>query len=303
MKFPLETISSHVQHFADQLKFDRLEQTRANFASPENQAEIGHTFFAYRLLLKRLIALSPDDTKIIADVNQSRGKPGADSLLAELGPHRQTMIQTLNEALDPQSPLYQAALTELRERMQNGQDIADAGLKPQDGDLRSDQAIWGFTQIAPEHVLAQMHFLICHFIERFMTQTYRKLEIPMAQRKDYFLTAMTDVLILENLRRGRFADIFAVWRRGKAEGGLGWISDSRLEAYQNALVREVVVNQLGITFAEMMAIYSQEDETLTEDNLIAEILEAGEGQAFDDDIFEDKVITGVIAVAGVLGPM
>jgi hypothetical protein len=240
MGHSFEAVRPHVENFSTQLgDFTRLEETRKNYKSPERWQEVAHTFFLYRQMLKRLVNISDADLQIMAAVNEAKGTKGASGLLAELGPEKRAqLIKTLNKALDPESPIYTAALEELRAMMQNGQDIFDEEKKPTDGDPRSDAAIWGFTQIGPEHVHTQMHFLVCHFMERFMTQVYREAGIPMAGKKDYFLTAITDVLILEHLKNDRFNDVFALWQKPKAEGGLGWISTGRLEGYQEYFPEE-----------------------------------------------------------------
>lgn len=237
MKNSVELIRPHVDSFSISLRnFSRLQETLQTLQTPENQGKIVDTFFQYRLLLKALVRLSEKDRAIISKVNEDRSYKGASALLSELGDQKRVeLIASLNKMLNSEEPLYLAALAELTEMMNNGQEIFDEGKTPQDGDQKSDAAIWGFTQIAPEHVNTQLHFLVCHFIERFMTQIYRDAGIEISQHKDYFLTAMTDVLILEYKKNSRFAEIFSLWMKPKSDGGLGWITDGRLDAYNIVL--------------------------------------------------------------------
>lgn len=68
-----------------------------------------------------------------------------------------------------------------------------------------------------------------------------------------------------------------------------------------AAVKELIPEATGIDFDAMFRAYQLEDEGLTEQDLVNEILEAGEYQAEDDSTFEDAVMIGAIAIGGPLG--
>jgi len=65
--------------------------------------------------------------------------------------------------------------------------------------------------------------------------------------------------------------------------------------------KELIPEATGIDFATMFETYQLEGEGLTEQDLVNEILEAGEYQAEDDSTFEDAVMIGAIAIGGPLG--
>jgi hypothetical protein len=68
-----------------------------------------------------------------------------------------------------------------------------------------------------------------------------------------------------------------------------------------AAIKELIPEAIGVDFATMFEAYQLEGEGLTEQDLINEILEAGEYQAEDDSTFEDAVMIGAIAIGGPLG--
>ncbi len=69
-------------------------------------------------------------------------------------------------------------------------------------------------------------------------------------------------------------------------------------------VKEAVENSTGIEFATFLGAYREKNldqPNLTEEDLVAEILEAGSYQKEDDSSFEDAVMIGAFAMGSDLG--
>lgn len=70
-----------------------------------------------------------------------------------------------------------------------------------------------------------------------------------------------------------------------------------------AATKDMVPVVLGISFAEMLETYKEENgnQKLKEEDLISEILEAGGYQAENNAGFEDTVTIGLYVIGGLLG--
>jgi hypothetical protein len=150
---------------------------------------------------------------------------------------RRDFVDAVQCAFDSRSASYHQALTRLAEMMLRGHEVAIAqqGERPQDGDPVWDQVIWGHTQLPPDaRPEAFTTFFLGHFLSQYMNITLGEA-MGMVQ-KDDFLEVLTDVIMFEETHRPGFSgELMNIWRLSRAEGGLQWIRQPRVEAFQRAL--------------------------------------------------------------------
>ncbi len=142
------------------------------------------------------------------------------------------------EACNPESDTYKEGINELTEMMKNADIIktADPNAKPVDGDPRWDSVIWGYTNGADDPA-TDIHFVIAHGLCRVISQEFKDeiKDLTGAEKKDWLLNAMTDVIALKGVQgQGREAKFYKQWR-DKRPLGLGWVSDVRDQAYREAI--------------------------------------------------------------------
>jgi hypothetical protein len=238
-----EVAGRHIRTFEQGLE-NVPEVEEAIRAAGEEVSETARVFDDYLDLARRLAKLSPEQTRLVAEANEElnrRGgrsgsavKEGADIFLEELGETgRQRLLEVISQAADPDSPNYQETVAELAAMMEGGHQLKVSGKRPVDGDPLSDKVIWGHTQISDP--VALRHFVICHYLERYVSVSLRKLGVRAAKRKDFFLNAMTDVIILEEMSNSGEPSIFTMWSTPKDQGGLGWIPQERIDSYKTVL--------------------------------------------------------------------
>lgn len=138
--------------------------------------------------------------------------------------------QAALRSLDQTSQYFVLAVDELAKRLEGGHAMKVSGKQPVDGDPESDRVIWGHTKM--DNANALLHFVICHYLERYVSEELKGQSIAIGFEKDYFLNAMTDVLILDYLGSNKYADLMALWMLPKDQGGLGWISIEMVAAYK-----------------------------------------------------------------------
>ena len=91
------------------------------------------------------------------------------------------------------------------------------------------KVIWGHTQISSKNGLPFVHFTICHLMERYISQQYRSQ--GMFQHKDTFLSAMTDIILLKEVKKPGSSGVMDIWQTPKKEGGLGWINQATIQEF------------------------------------------------------------------------
>lgn len=243
----MPSIVELVSAFKEKIRFSELKSTQEKFTE-EQWITIVKVVLRYRNILEGLVNLSPQEIRLIGIVNgelnqgkeASKIKPNAETFLQSIGnEQRNEMRAKFNEFFDIKSEVFQQGLGELCQMMQNAQLLKAQGRTPKDGEELSDESIWGYTQITNE--IAQLYFLMAHFIERILTQCFRdQLEIELAHHKDYLINAIDDLIALK-VARGEsgigFNIIVKLWQTPKPDG-LGWLSERRIEEYKKVLRSE-----------------------------------------------------------------
>lgn len=160
----------------------------------------------------------------------------ADELLAELGERKDVLTELVSSSIDPASPYTAPALDELVKRMEGGHRLKLSGKQPSDGDEESRKVIWGHTMITDSEAL--IHFISCHYLERYFAVGLTAQGSQLAQQKDFMLNALIDAVLVDHNGANKFAVIYDKWQTPKESGGLGWITDDRLASYKNAQPNE-----------------------------------------------------------------
>ncbi len=166
-------------------------------------------------------------------ITGSASKIGANDILSALGERKNLLSELADQSTDPTSPFYDAAVNVLVKRLEGGHKLKLSGESPSDLDPESLKVIWGHTVITRPEAL--LHFTICHYLERFMAEGLFANGIELARQKDFFINALVDVVILANMRSQSNSLIFEIWAKPKEYGGLGWITQDRLDSYSAEL--------------------------------------------------------------------
>jgi hypothetical protein len=135
------------------------------------------------------------------------------------------------ESIENSAPYFENGLNILCERLTGGYQMMIDGKTPQDGDYESKKVIWGHTKI--QDPLAQIHFIICHYLERYISLVLIDKNIEIGKEKDYFLNAMIDTVIVDHFYENKYSGIFDILKTTRSEGGLEWILDELSAAYNN----------------------------------------------------------------------
>lgn len=193
------------------------------------------TYNSYLGLSLRLVNLDNSDYAAITKSQQqmngevgSASSVGANDLAAELATRNIHIESIVYSSFDSSSPHYEPAVDELIKRLEGGHQMKVAGKNPSDHDPGSLKVIWGHTVITGEEAL--LHFTIMHYLERFVSIALDDQNVPVAKQKDFFINAMTDVVILNGLKNPDDV-IYKLWVAPKEQGGLGWITEDRLRSY------------------------------------------------------------------------
>jgi hypothetical protein len=201
-----------------------------------NPKLVAEKFFSYYHIVRDLFNLSGGELKTIREVNQKLGKNrGADEFLEAMGGQKAQILLGIRHMGDLTNPDNKEGMESLTAMMNNAREKkqADSNWVPRDGDPEADKVIWGFVK-GSESAETDIDFALCHGIERALTAQLDP-ENNYIQHKDWLLIAMNDVVALKGLRgQGREAEVLALWSTPRPEG-LGWISQSRLNAYKEAI--------------------------------------------------------------------
>lgn len=198
------------------------------------QKEIKHAVVGYLQIVKQIAHMSESDIDFIrqADAAMGDARDGASkgtlSFLEKIGKHRQKLVPMIANAVHPDSSQYKKTTSQLIRLMDNAQQISEEDMKlpKKDGLPQFDRSIWGYRNIKSNE--GQIHATIGHFMSQALFKTVEK-----HWGKDDLLAPMTAMIILNKLRQpDKPSPIFDLWRKKKVDGGLGWISDKRLQAFE-----------------------------------------------------------------------
>lgn len=234
----IETARTNVIRFGkhDVAKSPPLKES---FAYAKIHAEkVLSAYATYDMVIKDLFSLTPQELATIKHVNEALGKlRGAHEFIAHMQQYKKIILDTVRHAGNTSIPENQQGVEQLATMMQNAleQKQRDPNWKPTDGDPESDEVIWGFVNGARSEKI-DIDFTICHGIERIVTARLHKIGITgFIDRKDWLLSAMTDVVSLRGLQRKYpETNLLDLWSHARPHG-LGWISDKRLNAFRDEL--------------------------------------------------------------------
>lgn len=213
---------------------------------------IGKKYLEYLRVIKDLSNLSDSDSEILSkfherlDSTEHSGNASVNinavqflNIVGDEGRNR--LLEFVLESADPNSEVFQAALIDLADRMTKAHDMSVKGERLSDGaSADADYVIYGFTKGLSKR--ATIDFVLCHFIERAVTQSLSSFEDEsvreMVSHKDYFLDAMTDVLLLKNTQDGSYAEVTDIWSRSREEGGLEWTIDYPVDILKKVIASE-----------------------------------------------------------------
>lgn len=203
-------------------------------------AHSAYVYECYTQLIKDIPTLKQDELQRIKEaqtiLRRRQGESGSAStvivndILSALGNQKDILSVTAEESTNQNSPYYQPALNELVKRMVGGHQLKLQCKSPSDFDPESLKVIWGHTLITDPEAL--LHFTICHYLERYISEALIAASIGLARQKDFLINAMVDVIILDNIQN-KNTQLFQTWVTSKPEGGLGWITEDRLSSYSN----------------------------------------------------------------------
>ena len=207
-------------------------------ADPEHAADVYNTYVG---VITKLSRLKGDELGRIKDawekLSAASGQVGSashsnarDILFKMSKPDRINMAREATDAIYPSSKYHQATLDQFVSRLEGGHIMKVRGIKPTDGDPEADAVIWGHTQITDPEAL--LHFSVCHYLERYFAHVLPDQGVDFAAtEKDFFINAMIDIVILDHFSNRKFDEIFKLWLTPKADGGLGWIKQDRVDSF------------------------------------------------------------------------
>lgn len=202
--------------------------------------QILHHFATYDMVIRDLFNLKPEEIHMIHKVNSKLGKTrGADEFIEHMQPYKTQILDIAHHAGGLENESTQRGVTKLATLMENAAQLkqTEPSWKPSDGDPRSDNIIWGFVNGATDSE-TNIDFVICHGIERIVSQSLQKEKIEYTKHKDWLISAMTDVVALRGLQ-GKYPEkkLLSRWIQ-KRPNGLGWVSQQRLDTYKELGVKE-----------------------------------------------------------------
>lgn len=201
--------------------------------------QVLRTFAIFHTIIKDLFTLSDEELHLIEQVNEKLHKPrGAHEFMEHMRTYNNEILDIVRHAGDMNVASNQQGITELATMMGNAWKLKqnEPNWKPTDGDNRADNVIWGFVNGASD-AQTDIDFTICHGIERIVTEHLRDKNIDYTHHKDWLLSAMTDVVVLRGLQ-GKHPEktVLPLWTLRRPDG-LGWVSQSRLNAYKEFLAK------------------------------------------------------------------
>jgi hypothetical protein len=207
----------------------------------EHPEYVKQTFAQYHIITRDLFALTDKELELIQQVNMKLGKSrGADEFITHMRPYREEILEIAKHAGDLENIKNQQGVTQLATMMDTAWNINkyQPGWKPTDGDPRSDNVIWGFVNGATDPRI-NIHFIICHGIERIETQHFKDKGIDYTHHKDWLVVPMTDPIIYWGLQ-GKYPEknVLPFWERPRPDG-LNWASEQRKNAFKAIILRKL----------------------------------------------------------------
>ena len=196
--------------------------------------EIKHTVVDQLKIIRQIVRMPEEDIALIRQVDSKindspvAATKGTLAFLEKIGDHRKNLVTLLGNAIHPDSPQYEKATRRLIGLMNKATKISDEDMKLpiKDGVPQFDESIWGWRTLKSE--TAKIHATIEHFMQQTLYKT-----VENDWEKDGLLAAMADAAIIDKLKHpDKPSPIFDLWRKKKANGGLGWISDKRFQAFE-----------------------------------------------------------------------
>ncbi len=203
---------------------------------PEFAASV---YMGHVALVSHMAEITDDERQIIRAAKESMlnnhgnfgtaSEVSADDLLTELGDHKGILAELAASSADPDSPSYNLAMDELIRRLEDGHQLKLSGKQPSDDDPESRKVIWGHTIITDPEAL--VYFMVAHYMERYFADALAKKGSRLALEKDFLLNALIDVVLVDSLSADTFGAIRKWWSDPKDQGGLGWITNDRVNSY------------------------------------------------------------------------
>src|SRR5260221_2152283 len=224
------------------------EVTQAYELALANPHLIIRAFYNHLIIVNSMATLSLDDLKIIGRAHEimkvngvksnSASAHGVIEFLNAITEEQRTLIQeSIELAASINTPFFREALENLTKMMHNGhvQRQKNPNWIPTDGDSIADNLIWGHTDPRMTDPMVLTMFTMAHYIEQFMSIPFTAIGIEMANHKDWFLNAFTDVLALNYVRGEKHAgSVGNEWAKPRSEGGLGWLKQERIDAFNQS---------------------------------------------------------------------
>ncbi len=233
-----QSIKQHYHYLEERLALiPELEPAFAIFnTAPDHVVEI---YLGYTALIKDMAALTEADQLLIVQsqrklAQQAKGTGsastiGANHIIEALGSRKRLLIELADASTDSQNPFYASTVDSLATKLEGGHRLKMNGKIPSDHDPASLKVIWGHTVITGNEAL--LHFVTGHYLGQYFAEALQAAHIPFANQKDFFVNALTDVVILNYLKSGYEDPLFNVWATPKQAGGMGWITENRLKSY------------------------------------------------------------------------
>ena len=188
---------------------------------------------AIRQLVRVVAELSPDDWKLVEQMNVAYGREtGENPFIRKLGKENLTALVDFVNGHFGESEECAGAVDRLCQLMENAHQkkTNDPNWKPTDGDPESDRVIWGQTVVTNNE--AKVHLAVGHFVSQLIFQKFRPVD-GSEWGKDDFLS-LTDVVALLAIKYTAYLPnellgMVYTWYLEKPDD-LGWISEKRDKA-------------------------------------------------------------------------
>jgi hypothetical protein len=205
--------------------------------APEHASDV---YLGYVACITAMANVDTNDLDAISrsqiTLRQSGGETGsasaisANDIVLALGHNKSLLVDLAKDSVNPQSAHYLDTVETLVTKLEGGHKLKLSGKSPSDHDPESLKVIWGHTLITDPEAL--LHFVTCHYLGLYYARSLEERGLEFAKQKDFFVNALTDVIILNHLKSDAPDPIFDIWVTPKEAGGMGWITEARLASYK-----------------------------------------------------------------------
>ena len=200
--------------------------------------ESSEAFTDYASLFPRFFSLNSREIAIIDRVSSlmdDKTRKSAASFRRAFSGHEGSLCNTILTIADPGTDIYRKGINTLAIMMTNAWDMKVDGIKPVDGDKRSNVTIWGHV-LGAENPWLDIHFTIAHLTERVLTARLAGTPLEnLTTEKDWSFPVSTAIVGLDGLRNiGVGSKFLPFWRLPRPKG-LGWISERRIQLFTQTL--------------------------------------------------------------------